>query len=633
MFGFKLFSNNDDLLKKIEDLENRLDESLNKKFLNVDNGKDDENLSSTAPKDKVILDDENQFFKSINDTFFNDGANENRKASENIPLWRRMSTNSIYARYAIEQIINEAIVYDGKTDPIKLDFVESSELKDSTKRKINQEWDYISKRVLKIKKNMATHFKIWYVDGIIVFENIYNNDNIKKDGVRKVKVIDPVGLVYGERQFKTNNNKSTKTKKVWSYSKTPSSNMSSSAGFMTLSNPFSYSTDNDKVYFEDEQISYSVSDIYDHLNGNCLSYLNFAVRPLNQLFAVENAFVVFALTRSTDKLVYYVDVGNMPEPKARAKIQEIARDNSTMSKYDSSKGTVIDSPDKVKLTNEIYLARRNGTKGTEIDSLSATNVNLGDVSILAYLKDNLDTSLFMPRSRRNKDYKFQLGYAKEIDYEELAFYKLIMKLRNLFVQGYIDIFGKHLISKKIVTQREWEEEVKDDLNLVFTDSTDYERMKYIYDLQEKINVVDQMFSYVKMPAGSEDKLDLFTIEHDILKKVFQLSDDEIDDWKKRMTEIKSDVQPDQDQQNQDVNNNNIDNENNLGYVTEDLLQIYQKKTKDSKFDIKGDVEFKDIDTFSNFFEYLKEDDEIVVKKDGKVTNIKWKIKDGELVEL
>lgn len=612
-----------------------LKEKLEKTFLEPEI---DKNLSTTTPDQKVLYDD--NAFMSVNDVFFNDGTNS-RKASDNIPLWRRMSTNSIYVRYAMEQIINEAIVCDGRKDPIKLDFIEGSKLKENTKKRINYEWEYLKNKVLKVKQNMHTHFKLWYSDGIIIFENIYNNDKMR-DGIRKVKVIDPMGLTYGHRDFKNLKSNKVNKKKVWYYDKNSIVNsavVGNGAGFANLFNPFDYSINDKEIYFEDEQISFATSDIFDSITGSYLSYLNFAVRPLNQLFAVENAFVVFALTRSTDKIVYYVDVGNLPEPKAKAKIQEIARDNSTTQKYDSSKGSIVDAPDKIKLTNEIYLARRNGTKGTEIDSLSASNVNLGDVAILTYLKDNLDTSLFMPRSRRNKDYKFNLGYAKEVDYEELAFYKMILKLRSLFTQSYIDILGKHLISKNIVTQREWEDEVQGDIIIVFNDNNDYERMKYIYDLQEKVAMIDQIFSYVKLPADANEKLDIFDIKNDILKKILQYSDAEIADWEKRMNEIKS-AEVDN-PENSNIENQNQDQENietdsdadYTGYQTEDLIDIYKRQLNEEKPKLSGSIEFKDLQGFESFFEYLKENDEVVVKKDGKVTNLKWKISNGELVEV
>jgi len=128
-------------------IEQKLNEKLEKEFLK--NLHNDNDLSSTAPSDKVLQDD--NFFMSVNDTFMSNSGITQRKASENIPLWRRMSINNIYVRYAIEQIINECIVNDGRTDPIKLDFSPSCTLKDITKKRITDEWKYLAGKVLKIK--------------------------------------------------------------------------------------------------------------------------------------------------------------------------------------------------------------------------------------------------------------------------------------------------------------------------------------------------------------------------------------------------------------------------------------------------------------------------------------------------
>ena len=610
---------------EIYNLEHSLNEKFKKVFLKDKEGKTD--FTDTTPPEKIIMDDDGSFM-SVNDVFMNDPSYQ-RKASDNIPLWRRMTSNSIYVRYAIEQIINESIICDGRTAPLKLDFDINSKLLETTKTKIIKEWNYLASKVLNIKQNLTNHFKLWYSDGIIVFENVYNNDHINS-GIKKVKVIDPNGLVYGNRNFK-NTKKKVTNKKCWFYDKAGSvGNLSlNNSGILNIFNPFDYNTSNQEIFFENEQISYATSDIYDSTTGTYLSYLNFAVRPLNQLFAVENAFVVFALTRSTDKLVYYIDVGNLPEPKVKARIHEIARENSTQAKYDSSKGSVIDSPDKIKLTNELYLARRNGTKGTEVTNLSASNINFGDISVLQYLKDNLDTSLFMPRSRRNKDYKFQLGYAKEVDYEELAFYKFVLKLRSLFILAYRDILKKHLISKSIITEKEWDEEVQNDVMFIFNDNNDYERMKYIYDLQEKIAMIDNISAYVKLKPEDQDKITLFDIKHDILKKILQYNDDEIAQWEQRIEGQASSEKPE---------NPTDGTQNSSGYAfpedddeqEPDLLEIYAKQKGNLK--LSGDLEFKDLDTFGNFFEYLKENDEVVIKRNGKITNVKYKIKDGQLLE-
>jgi len=46
--------------------------------------------------------------------------------------------------------------------------------------------------------------------------------------------------------------------------------------------------------------------------------------------------------------------------------KETSIKNLSLNKYDSSTSSVIDSPDKIKLTKEIYLAHRNGTKGSNL---------------------------------------------------------------------------------------------------------------------------------------------------------------------------------------------------------------------------------------------------------------------------
>ena len=628
MFGFGN-NNNSKKIKELEDRIKSLNEGLedSKKFLKALDSE------SEMPKNTTEnLEIQSSDFYLGNYTQYLDEMKDKTTASSQIELWRRLSVNNLDVQYAVEQIVNDAVLCNGTTVPIKIDFLENSvNFSDKIKEQINDEWDYLSTKVLKLHKNIYTHFKTWYIDGCMFFENIYQTDRMK-DGIIKVKLINPLGLKYGEREFKKKNKNISYKKNVWHYDlgSSQSTGSMSGAGFLNIfSNVYNsgvgsnFIGTNKESYYDREQISYSATDLYDYDGGCYLSYLNYAVRPLNQLFAIENAFVVFALTRSTDKLVYYIDVGQLPEPKVKAKIQEIIRDNTTKGYYNSSNGSVADAPDKIKLTNEIYLARRNGTKGTEISSLSASNINLGETSILNYLKDNLDKALMLPKSRRAKDKRVSLDFASEIDNDEMIFYKFVVKVRKLFAKVYKDVLGKHLISKDIVTEEEWEEN-EDCVLFIFNETLDVQKTKYLNDLKGKLDAVSYMEQYIKTENGEE--LKLFVIE-DVLKNILGYTDKERNEWKTKMQSVSGN---DNQEEGDDDYDNEIDNAFDE-YGNDNQEEEQPQAQNESTLNLTGDVYFKDIDQVKDFAEFLKEDDEIVFKyADGKQKKHKVKeLKNGK----
>jgi len=54
-----------------------------------------------------------------------------------------------------------------------------------------------------------------------------------------------------------------------------------------------------------------------------LSFLHKAIKPLNQLRMVEDAIVIYRLSRAPERRVFYIDVGNMPKIKSEQYLRDI----------------------------------------------------------------------------------------------------------------------------------------------------------------------------------------------------------------------------------------------------------------------------------------------------------------------
>ena len=65
-----------------------------------------------------------------------------------------------------------------------------------------------------------------------------------------------------------------------------------------------------------ESVAYCTSGLVDRNRGLTLSWLHKAIKPLNQLMMIEDALVIYRLSRAPERRIFYIDVGNLPKMKA-----------------------------------------------------------------------------------------------------------------------------------------------------------------------------------------------------------------------------------------------------------------------------------------------------------------------------
>ena len=66
-----------------------------------------------------------------------------------------------------------------------------------------------------------------------------------------------------------------------------------------------------------------VSGLMDSRRAVVLSYLHKAIKPLNQLRMIEDATVIYRISRAPERRIFYIDVGNLPKGKAEQYLKDI----------------------------------------------------------------------------------------------------------------------------------------------------------------------------------------------------------------------------------------------------------------------------------------------------------------------
>ena len=343
---------------------------------------------------------------------------------------------------AIDDIVNEAVVIEdsGKCVNLNMDDLKQPE---SIKKKITEEFNNVL-RLLNFGNMGNDIFRRWYVDGRIFYQAIIDETK-PRDGIKELRYIDPRRIRKIREIQKTKDPKTgieiiKSTREYYLYNERGVVGAHSNLG----------------ARISTDAVINVNSGLMDSRRAMVISYLHKAIKPLNQLRMVEDACVIYRLSRAPERRVFYIDVGNLPKVKAEQYLRDIMVKYRNKLVYDSNTGEIRDDRKHLSMLEDFWLPRREGSRGTEIQTLQGAQ-NLGELEDVKYFERKLYKSLGVPVSRLESQTGFSLGRTTEITRDELKFNKFILRLRNKFSILFDDALRTQLSLKGICTKEEWEE--------------------------------------------------------------------------------------------------------------------------------------------------------------------------------
>jgi hypothetical protein len=370
-----------------------------------------------------------------------------RNELELITRYREMS-NHPECDQAITEIVDEAICHDddGKVVDINLDNLKQPE---TIKKKITEEFNNILS-MLNFSNLADDIFRRWYIDGRVYYHVIVNESN-PKEGIQELRYIDPrkirkVREVQKGRDPKTGADIIKSMAEYYIYNDRGTTTQSFTAAA------------NQGLRISPESIINVNSGMMDAKNTFVISFLHKAIKPLNQLRMIEDAVVIYRISRAPERRVFYIDVGNLPKGKAEQYLRDIMVKYRNKMVYDASTGELRDDRKHMSMLEDFWLPRREGGKGTEITTLPAGQ-NLGQMEDVQYFQKKLLQSMNVPYSRLEPQGggMVGLGRSTEVTRDELKFQKFVTKIRNKFSQIFDHALKTQLVLKGICTSEEWEE--------------------------------------------------------------------------------------------------------------------------------------------------------------------------------
>ena len=379
---------------------------------------------------------------------------------------------------AIEDIVNESIIAheEDQSVEIVLDDVKASA---NVKNKISAEFEEIL-RILKFEDIGHELFRSWYIDGRLYF-NILIDPAKPKDGIVELRYIDP------RKIRKIKNIKKEKNAK----------------GIEVVKSVEEYYLYNDKGITEQttqgvklslDSVIFVPSGFADSNTGMMLSYLHKAIKPVNQLKMIEDALVIYRISRAPERRIFYVDVGNLPKLKAEQYVNDIMNKFRNKIVYDATTGETRDDRRHLSMMEDFWMPRREGGKGTEITTLPGGQ-NLGEIQDIEYFQNKLYHAMNVPISRMKEQQGFSIGRSTEISRDEVKFNKFVVRLRKKFTVLFKEALRVQLIAKKIITPEEWDD-LSTFMRFNFLEDNHFSELKDAEILQQRLQMLQAADPYI-----------------------------------------------------------------------------------------------------------------------------------------
>ena len=446
---------------------------------------------------------------------------------ELINAWRELASRP-EIDYAIQEIVNEAIETDYASYPVDIEIPEELKIPKKVVDKIQEEFLECLK-LLEFNRTATDKFRQWYVDGRMLIHLVLDPDDNSK-GITSIRIIDPrtIRKVIETETVKLKNGIEAERVKDTYFVYTSSTNGRGA-------NLLGRQTQSIKVH--PDAIAYANSGVFrDKGDGTtiAISHLDKSMKVANQMKQLEDSLVIYRLARAPERRIFYVDVGNLPRTKAEQYLNSVKNSFKNKMTYDTVTGEVKDGRQTMSMLEDYWLPRREGGRGTEVTTLPGGQ-NLGEMDDVDYFHKKMYQALNIPRTRLNAEGTFSMGRSGEITREEIKFTKFVNYLRNKFSMLFVQMLKTQCVAKNIITPEDFEA-MAPSLTFKWQSSAYWDELMFNEMWQQRAALLQQLEQF-KGQYFSKDWL---------MRKVLNLSQDEVDDMQKQMDQENKEDPPDED---------------------------------------------------------------------------------------
>lgn len=160
------------------------------------------------------------------------------------------------------------------------------------------------------------------------------------------------------------------------------------------------------------------------------SCLEPAIKPFNQLNAIEDSITMYRIQWGSEKLIFKIDTGMMPKPKAEKHMKDQAKTLSRRIDYNTGTGEVTNFGKVIGLGEHFFISTSNQTANSDITRLDSGD-NVNKIEDLKYFKRNLVNSMKVPPGRvtalAGDGDSYSTGKIGEVTQAEVSFARMVQR--------------------------------------------------------------------------------------------------------------------------------------------------------------------------------------------------------------
>jgi len=390
---------------------------------------------------------------------------------------------------AIDDIINEVIVDTGRSDLITLN-LSNLGVGEKVKNQIRDEFRHVL-RMMDFRNLGYDIFKRWYVDGRLYYHLIIDPESPDK-GITEMRLIDALKMKkVRETKIPTSDEQERMRKLDIVIPRTQDYFVYNPQGFFQAQGNSKQQT----IRIAQDAVAYCTSGLMDGGRRMVIGYLHKAIKPLNNLRMIEDAQIIYRVSRAPERRIFYVDVGNLPKIKAEQYMRDIMNRYKNKLVYDASTGEMRDDRKFQSILEDFWLPRREGGRGTEITTLPGGE-NLAEIEDILFFQKKLYKALNVPLSRMAVEDSGQgfFGRASEITRDEIKFAKFLDRLRARFNNLFYDVLKKQCLLKGICNKQDWDK-MRDGIMFEYETDSHFDELKNAELTEQRLNLVGQAIDH------------------------------------------------------------------------------------------------------------------------------------------
>ena len=272
----------------------------------------------------------------------------------------------------------------------------------------------------------------------------------------------------------------------------------------------------DSMYFENYEMAHFrlLGDVNYLPYGR--SYLEPGRKIFKQMVLMEDAMMIHRIVRAPDKRAYFVNVGAIPPNEVETYMQRMISKMKKIPYIDPQTGQYNLKYNMQNLLEDYFIPVRGNDTATRIETVPGLQYN--GIEDVQYLRDKLFAALKVPKAF--------MGYEKDLTgkatlaAEDIRFARTIERIQRIVLSELTKIALVHLYTQG------YRDETMVNFELTLTTPSIIYDQERIALMKEKVDLATQMMDSNLFPTDW------------IYDKIFQLSDDQLDDVKAQVLEDK-----------------------------------------------------------------------------------------------